>query len=1156
MTDNFIHLRVKSSYSLLASVLKIDHIVNLAAQHNMPAVALTDYNNLFALLEFSTACTKANIQPICGASVNISYEHENQQKFAEILILAKDDKGYQNLLKLVSTIYLENERKTCDHITIGNLIAHNEGLIVLSGYDKGIIGQLIYEQDYEKAKYYAKYFQDIFKDRFYFEIMRHGTRKQIAIETKYIQLSNELDIALVATNEALFPSIKEHDKHDTLLCIAQNKPKEDSNRNFSSNQCYFKSHAEMAELFSDLPAAIQNSYNISKRCYVMAKSNAPQLPNFAPMGVSEESILRDETKNALKIKLASKFQFEDITDANEQAEITQIYEQRLNYELEVICKMQFAGYFLIVSDFIKWSKQNSIAVGPGRGSVVGSIVAWCLLITDLDPIEFGLLFERFLNPERVSMPDIDVDFCQERRDEVLAYVRQKYSGARVGHIITFGSMQAKAVIKDVARCYGLRFEIANYITDLVPFSAVNPVNLTQALEQVAELNNAYKGKGLFNLKLHDYEDAEQINILIKQILDNALTLEGLQRHVSMHAAGIVIAKEDLIKTVPLYKDNNNDNIIIQYSMKYAELAGLVKFDFLGLQTLTLISNTCKLLKQNGVIVDISNISLKDKKTFKLLASGKTNGVFQFESFGMKDSIKKIQPDTIDDLIALGALYRPGPMDNIPTYVACKHKKQQPDYLHPLLEPILRDTYGVIIYQEQVMEIAKVLGGYSLGSADLLRRAMGKKIKAEMDAQEQIFLKGAMENDIDPDQASYIFSSVAKFAGYGFNKSHAAGYGLISYQTAYLKANYVLEFLVACLNLDVSDQNKVNLFIHEARDNNIKILSPDINLSKAEFTIFEETSEKKILFGFTAIKAVSKNVGLYIQSENERKKFTNIFDFIERIPGKLLNKRSLENLILAGCFDKLHGSRKQLLASLELIMAHGSISEKEKQANQFSLMPNNYTTQKLKEIGEDFASMQKAEYEFDLLGVFLTYHPIEYYEGFLKEMGAFSSKKLANLYKGSSGLKIAGVIQKKDSRISDKGVFVSIQLSDNYGIFDVTIFGDKILETYGNLLEVKKKVLVTCEAYKDNTSTRLTVVAIEDLDELIGKTTGDDLFLTAYGDEHLKNILDFLQTKRDDNANRINIEIAIPIQNSPFAGRATINDQFNLSIKDIKQLKNI
>jgi DNA polymerase-3 subunit alpha len=367
---------------------------------------------------------------------------------------------------------------------------------------------------------------------------------------------------------------------------------------------------------------------------------------------------------------------------------------------------------------------------------------------------------------------------------------------------------------------------------------------------------------------------------------------------------------------------------------------------------------------------------------------------------------------------------------------------------------------------------------------------------------------------------------------------------------------VLEFLVACLNLDVSDQNKVNLFIHEARDNNIKILSPDINLSKAEFTIFEEMSEKKILFGFTAIKAVSKNVGLYIQSENERKKFTNIFDFIERIPGKLLNKRSLENLILAGCFDKLHGNRKQLLASLELIMAHGSISEKEKQANQFSLMPNNYTTQKLKEIGEDFAPMQKAEYEFDLLGVFLTYHPIEYYEDFLKEMGAFSSKKLANLYKGSSGLKIAGVIQKKDSRISDKGVFVSIQLSDNYGIFDVTIFGDKILETYGNLLEVKKKVVVTCEAYKDNTSTRLTVVAIEDLDELIGKTTGDDLFLTAHGDEQLQNILDFLKTKRDDNANRINIEIAIPIKNSPFAGRATINDQFNLSIKDIKELKNI
>ncbi|MCF8463146.1 MAG: DNA polymerase III subunit alpha, partial [Rickettsiaceae bacterium] len=778
MSDNFVHLRVKSSYSLLSSVLKINAITELAAKHQMPAVALTDSNNLFALLEFSMAANKAKVQPICGVNVNLLYEHEHKSYLAEILLLAKDEGGYENLIKLVSKIYLNNQRQPSEHVTFQDLIEHNAGLIMLSGYENGVIGELIYRGYEDKAKYYANYFKDLFGDRFYFEIMRHGLEKQKIIESRYLKLSLEVDVPLVATNNVLFGSIEDHDKHDTLLCIASGKLKAETNRPTVSNQCYFKSKAEMSKTFADLAAAISNSYYISKRCAVMATTNPPILPSFANQNISEEEALKLKVQAGLKARLENKFKYENILSTQEQNKIIQTYQARLEYELKVICGMKFAGYFLIVADFIEWSKDNKISVGPGRGSVVGSIIAWSLRISDLDPIKFGLLFERFLNPERVSMPDIDIDFCQERRDEVLKYITQKYGANRVAHIITFGSMQAKAVIKDVSRVLGLRYDIANSITELVPFNAVNPVTLSQAIEQVPELRSAYGGKGLFSVELRDYEDPKQINSLIKTVLDNALTLEGLQRHVSMHAAGIVISGENLLKLVPIYRDTNSQNNIIQYSMKYAELVGLVKFDLLGLQTLTLIAKTLELLSHEGINIDISNIALDDKKTYKLLASGETNGVFQFESFGMKDSIKKIKPDAIGDLIALGALYRPGPMDNIPTYVACKHGKQEPDYLHPLLKEVLKETYGVIIYQEQVMEIAKILGGYSLGSADLLRRAMGKKIKSEMEAQEKIFKEGAAAKGVDSDQARDIFASVAKFAGYGFNKSHAAGYAFI------------------------------------------------------------------------------------------------------------------------------------------------------------------------------------------------------------------------------------------------------------------------------------------------------------------------------------------------------------------------------------------
>ena len=1122
----------------------------------MPAVALTDTNNLFALLEFSMAAGKEKIQPICGVNVNLLYEHEHKAYLAEILLLAKDKQGYENLLNLVSAIYLNNQRQPSEHITFADLIQYNAGLIMLSGYDNGVIGELIYRGYEDKAKYYANYFKDLFGDRFYFEIMRHGLEKQKIIESRYLKLSLELDIPIVATNNVLFASIEDHDKHDTLLCIASGKLKAETSRPTVSNQCYFKSPTEMAKTFADLPSAISNSYYISKRCAVMATTNPPILPSFANKDISEEDALTLKVNSGLSWRLSNKFKYENISDIKEQDEIAEIYQARLDYELKIICGMKFAGYFLIVSDFIEWSKNNNISVGPGRGSVVGSIIAWSLRITDLDPIKFGLLFERFLNPERVSMPDIDIDFCQERRDEVLKYITKKYGADRVANIITFGSMQAKAVIKDVSRVLGLRYDIANSITELVPFNAVNPVTLSQATEQVPELRNAYQGKGLFSIELRDYEDPKQTNSLIKKVLDNALTLEGLQRHVSMHAAGIVISGEELLKLVPIYRDSSSQNNVIQYSMKYAELVGLVKFDLLGLQTLTLISKTLELLAAEGIIIDISNISLDDKKTYKLLSSGDTNGVFQFESFGMKDSIKKIKPDSIGDLIALGALYRPGPMDNIPTYVACKHKKQEPDYLHPLLEEVLKETYGVIIYQEQVMEIAKILGGYSLGSADLLRRAMGKKIKAEMDAQEKIFMQGAAKKNVDVDQAREIFASVAKFAGYGFNKSHAAGYAFISYQTAYLKANYLPEFLTACLNLDINDQSKINNFVQEAHNRAIAILPPDVNNSNSHFVIKKIAKKKNIAFGLAAIKSISHNLGEAIEKESVKKKFISIFDFIERIPMRLLNKRALEHMILAGCFSNLHPNARQLVENIDLIMSHGALSESEKNSNQFSLIPLSLNAPKMKEVGEDFSPTTKCENEFDLLGVFLTYHPMRNYRDLISKMAIYDSKKLDLLRRGSSNIKIAGIIQKKDIRMSDKGVFVSLQLSDEIGVFDVTIFSDRIFQNYSHFIEVKKRILLTCEAYKDETSLRLSVVDIEDLDEFAFKTAISNINLNITSEDKLHKLTNFLKSKELQGSDVLIINLSLNLDNSPFVAKVNITGSFNLTLEDIRSLETL
>ncbi len=1146
MQNNFVHLRTQSSYSMLESALSISQIISLVKEQSMSAVGLADRGNLFGLLEFSLAALKAQVQPLCGSIVNFAYIENKKTYFSEILLIAKDEIGYRNLLRLVSYTFTENDRKICNHITQDDLISFNEGLIALSCYTEGIVGKFLLSKNHGSAVSSAKFLQNIFGDRFYFEIMRHNLEKEKFIEQSYIDIAYDLNIPLVATNNVLFANINMHDAHDVLMCISAGVTKEHIERKRSSNQCYFKSSKEMIELFHDLPEAIANTHYLAQRCYIMAYAREPMMPSFAEGGNSEEQILRKQARDGLLSRLEIKYNSEQ-TSLAEQKIMNEQYFFRLDFELNIICRMQFSGYFLIVSDFIKWSKQQGILVGPGRGSGAGSIVAWALLITDLDPIKFGLLFERFLNPERISMPDFDIDFCQERREEVIAYVSQKYGYGKVGQIITFGKMQAKAVIKDVSRVLGLKYDFANYLTDLVPFNAITPVTLNQAINEVAELNAAAKGEGLYNLRGEES--------LIKQVLSTALILEGLHRHASIHAAGIVIAAKDLMEVVPVYRDVNSSMLVIQYSMKYADIAGLIKFDFLGLQTLTVITKTKDLLNRQNINVDFTTSKFDDEKTYIMLSRGEGTGVFQFEGPGMKDSLRRLKPDNIKDIIALGALYRPGPMENIPTYIACKHGRQKPDYLHPLLESILEETYGVIIYQEQVLEIAKVLSGYTLGSADLLRKAMGKKIKSEMEAQEQIFIKGAVANGIDKSQAKSIFATLAKFAGYGFNKSHASAYAVITYQTAYLKANYPTEFLTACLNLEIDNNDKINVFVQEAKNYQIKILSPNINLCGGKFDIIiNQDHSKSILYALGAIKNVTINFGELAKAEVKKNGFfKNIVDFIERMPLKSLNKKALENLIKAGAFEELHPSRSDLLQSVSNLFAYAGSYHQEQSSNQFSLIKvNSVSKNVLVEGGKNEDHAGDATNEFEVLGLFLSKHPILQYAGILKHFGIINSWDLKNnLSPGSSSIKIAGFIQKKDARMSSRGRFITLQLSDQYGIFELTIYSEEVLKEYVHLLDLKTTVIASCDAFKDEGGVKLTARSFMSIDDIIK----DNMFNLKLNIENAEDLTKVVYILKNSQSNTSNCEITMCVKiNSDFVAKIVM-PSFYLNAHDIDNLNN-
>jgi len=828
----FISLRNHTTYSLCKGAIKIPELVQAAVANKMPALGIADCGNLFAALEFSSACKKAGIQPILGCEMLIDFAQDlsdqNQKKsnldiessFAKTPLIAASEEGYKNLMYLVSHSFLNRQNNISPHINLTLLKEKSAGLIMLSGGAEGIVGKLLSNSQDKKLHSVITELAEIFKENFYIEITRHNTKTENELEEKFIDLAFKHSLPLVATNDTYFLTREMFEAQDVLSCIGDGTYFFSEDRKKNSPEQYFKSQAELEALFSDIPEAIENTVNIAKKCHTMAFERPPTLPRFSnEIGFSEADELKRQSSDGLRMRLQRKFELEEITPEKQQ-KFTDEYFARLDFEIAVITKMNFSGYFLIVSDFIKWAKNNEIPVGPGRGSGAGSIVAWSLQITDLDPIRFGLLFERFLNPDRVSMPDFDIDFCQSRRDEVIDYVQEKYGKDYVAQIITFGKLQARAVLKDVGRALQMPYNQVDRICKLIPFNAIEAVTLEKAIEMDKDLQHAIK------------EDPQ-----VTKLVGIALKLEGLNRHASTHAAGVVIGDKPLNEICALYNDEGSSMPAVGYSMKYAEAAGLVKFDFLGLKTLTTIFETVKLIeKTRGIKIDISNLKLDDQPTFEMLATGDSIGVFQIESSGMRAVLRQMKADKIEDIIALISLYRPGPMDNIPTYIRRKHGEEKINYPHKLLEKTLAETYGVIVYQEQVMEIAKVLAGYSLGAADLLRRAMGKKIKEEMDQQRAIFVKGAMQNDVSEKQAGEIFDLVDKFAGYGFNKSHAAAYALISYQTAYLKAHFLPEFLTASINLEIDNTDKINVFLQVAKSHKIPILPPDLNSSEAYFSV--------------------------------------------------------------------------------------------------------------------------------------------------------------------------------------------------------------------------------------------------------------------------------------------------------------------------------
>lgn len=1066
---SFVHLRVHSAYSLAEGAVTLKDLVKLCQKKNMPAVAVTDTCNLFGALEFSMAAGDGGIQPIIGCQMSITREDKDPHSDLipspdKLILLVQNELGYRNLLNLTTDAFLKVPTGSDPQISLEALKSRSEGLLCLTAGPAGIVGRHLVAAQQDKAREALQILKDIFGDRLYVEIMRHGTPEEDETEEAFIELAYDLNLPLVATNDVFFSTPEMYEAHDALQCIAAGLPLSNTDRKRLTPDHCFKSSEEMEALFVDLPEAIENTVLIAKRCHYRPLPHKPILPRFpTDSDRTESEELRYKAEEGLNIRLANQVYLEtDDADATEAKR--KHYFDRLWYEIDVIEKMGFPGYFLIVSDFIQWAKSQNIPVGPGRGSGAGSLVAWSLTITDIDPIRFSLIFERFLNPERVSMPDFDVDFCQDRRDEVIDYVRRKYGDDRVAHIITFGKLQARMVLRDVGRVLQMPYGQVDRICNLIPNNPANPTSLEQALVIEPALEEARKSEGS-----------------VDKLIDIGLKLEGLYRHASTHAAGVVIGDRPISELVALYKDDRSALPATQFNMKYVEMAGLVKFDFLGLKTLTVIQKCCDMIRAKGININISQIPLDDLKTFELLCRVETVGVFQVESAGMRDVMKKLRPDRFEDLVALVALYRPGPMDDIPRYIACKNGEEDVTYLHPELQSILEGTYGVMVYQEQVMQIAQLLGGYTLGAADLLRRAMGKKIKSEMDAQQALFVEGAVKRGIKKGIAAQIFDQMAKFAGYGFNKSHSAPYALLTYQTAYLKANYPLEFFAASMTYDLQNTDKLNVFLQDLKKLGHILYPPDINTSGPYFQVEADG----IRYALAAIKNVGDQGMLNVQAERQKNGlFKDITDFANRIDPKAMNKRQLENLISSGVFDSLYPKRGELYINTEEILRTAFAHQQEKGSIQVSLFSFGGPTQEQVNLvkAPDWNPLEKLQKEFEALGFFLSAHPLDIYGNSLGKLGVVSSRDLP-AQRDNTPLKLAGVLIVKQERTSKTGQkFAFLQLSDAQGVYEVAVFSE-VFTKNRDMLVVGTALFISAMIRFDGEDFRITAQSVESLDRI-------------------------------------------------------------------------
>jgi len=1076
----FIHLHIHSAYSLLEGALKLPKLLELAKADRQPAIGIADTNNLFGALEFSEKAAGKGIQPLLGAELALDFETPAERMLerghergafgkSAVVLMATSQEGYANLSRLVSRAYLEGEpgraAAQLDWLDRDRLA----GIICLTGGPEGAIDPWFAAGLDGQAENRLETLRNLFGDRLYVEIQRHGLASEAANEARLIDYAYRRGVPLVATNEPFFASRGDYEAHDALLAIAAGSVVAQTERRKLTAEHYFKSRAEMVELFKDLPEAVENAVEIARRVGYRPHTRGPILPRFAasPNQTAEEGMAAEAERLRVEAHegLRRRFEKYGMAEGHSVAE----YEERLEFELGVIVRMKYPGYFLIVADFIQWAKAHGIPVGPGRGSGAGSLVAYALTITDLDPLRYDLLFERFLNPDRVSMPDFDVDFCQDRRGEVIHYVQGKYGEDHVAQIITFGTLQARAVVRDVGRVLQMPYGQVDRISKMIPANPANPVTLAQALDMEPQLK-----------ALRDEDEA------VAELISTAQKLEGLYRHASTHAAGIVIGERPLTDLVPMYRDPRSDMPVTQYSLKWVEPAGLVKFDFLGLKTLTVLDNAVKMINRNGTPFALTDIPIDDAETFDKLTKGDVVGVFQVESPGMRRALVDMRPDHFEDLIALVALYRPGPMANIPTYCARKRGDEPVEYLHPLLEPILKPTYGVITYQEQVQQIAKSLAGYTLAEADLLRRAMGKKIKAEMDAQRSRFLDGAQkQNGIPKALANTIFDACAKFAEYGFNKSHSAPYGFITYQTAYLKTHFTQEFIAASMTYDMGNTDKLNEFREDAKRHGIETVAPSVNTSEAVFT----ARDNKIFYAIGAIKGVGQAVAEHIVAARGDTPFADLADFATRVDPRIINKRTLETLVNAGAFDCLVPRREQAFAAIDMIVATAHRTAADQSDGIVDMFASDRPEPiRLTQNFEPWSLGDRLERERSAIGFHISAHPLDSYVELFDGLKVIPYARFEAAVKaGELGAgRLAGTIASRSDRRTKKGTpMLSLSLSDPSGSYEAIGFSE-VVQQYGPILQPGASVIVNVEADERPDGISLRLISASPLDEAAAK----------------------------------------------------------------------